>query len=284
MKSIKIALLYPDILNLQGEHYNIRVLSRIAKLNNIILDIEKIKSDTRDFSPLNYDLLLMGVGELSSIPLLKRLLYPLKKDFTDYIKNGKPMLVSGTTISLFGKTIKREEGSFFEEVGANWEDLTEKTDIIDGLGIIPLNTKENSVVYGDDLMTQARFNNKDITLIGSQIQMVDFELIDETKAFAKVIYGYGNNGRDRTEGVILNNAIFTNMLGPILLNNPPLAIELLKIAGNLKDEEIELDMSWELLALKDRQRFILQKESDLKNCNTKDVDEITIYGYLPKKN
>ena len=48
--------------------------------------------------------------------------------------------------------------------------------------------------------------------------MVDVNINDETP-LGKIKYGFGNIGKS-DEGVIKNNVIFTNCLGPFIVKNP----------------------------------------------------------------
>lgn len=54
------------------------------------------------------------------------------------------------------------------------------------------------------------------------------------KPFAKVIKGFGNNGKDKTEGAVLKNWIATYSHGPFLPKNPGIADFLIKTALEVK--------------------------------------------------
>ena len=59
----------------------------------------------------------------------------------------------------------------------------------------------------------------------------------QTKPFAKVIKGHGNNSEDGTEGVHYKNSIGTYMHGPIFSRNPHLADYL--VAASLGLDRLE---------------------------------------------
>lgn len=62
------------------------------------------------------------------------------------------------------------------------------------------------------------------------------------KPFAKVIRGFGNNGRDKTEGAIYKNWIATYSHGPFLPKNPNVADWLIKTALEVKyKKQVELE-------------------------------------------
>ncbi len=64
---------------------------------------------------------------------------------------------------------------------------------------------------------------------------------DNAKPLAKIIKGFGNNGKDGTEGIIYKNAIGSYLHGPLLPKNPEIADWLIQKALEIKyKEEIEL--------------------------------------------
>lgn len=260
MTTIKVANLFPDILNLQGEHASLRALDRVAQANALDLELTKITSSSTLFDPLAYDFIFMGVGELSSLPLIKRVLEDKLPSFREYIDLGRPMLVGGTTVSLWSQSIEREDGTVFE-----------------GLGLLPLKGREKTMVYGDDLFFQAEYAGKKLSLIGGQIQLVDYFLQEGAKSFGQVIYGYGNNGQDKTEGLVLNHAIFSNLLGPSLVSNPHLALAILQLAVH-GDRDLTYDMAWEKQIFSDKLTYISEKKTGLSNCQPEDVLQETLYG------
>lgn len=60
----------------------------------------------------------------------------------------------------------------------------------------------------------------------------------------KVITGFGNNGEDKTEGILYKNTFGTYVHGPVLPKNPLLADEIIKRAlcvDELKNIDDELE-------------------------------------------
>ena len=105
-------------------------------------------------------------------------------------------------------------------------------------------------------------------IIGNQIQMADFTNQGE-EPFGRVLYGYGNTGKNREEGFQRKNSIFTNTLAPMLVVTPKLTIEIIKAAAENKGElveNIEFDMELEEKSFATKREFIFGKESRLTNC------------------
>jgi CobQ-like glutamine amidotransferase family enzyme len=67
------------------------------------------------------------------------------------------------------------------------------------------------------------------------------ELGDDTEPFADVIVGYGNNGRDGTEGARRLNAYGTYLHGSLLPKNPWLTDQLILNALRRVDDHAELE-------------------------------------------
>ena len=86
--------------------------------------------------------------------------------------------------------------------------------MIRGLGIIEIETRENHAVYGDDLYYSCQYNGKEMEIIGSQIQMMDLDIKEESP-FGRLKYGYGNNGETKFEGVISGKRYFYQYPGPV---------------------------------------------------------------------
>ena len=246
-QSIKIGWLFPNMFNLHGDRGNILAVKAEAQRRGYTVEIEQINLGTKSFNPWDYDFLFCPPGEMEHFKPVIEFLEAHKDDLIAYIEEH-PMLVTGTTISLFGKKIQRDDKS-----------------TIAGLGILDLETTENHAVYGDDLYYSCRYNGKEMEIIGSQIQMMDIE-INEESPFGRLKYGYGNTGKTKFEGAMSGKGIFTNTLGPILVCNPWLTEEIINlIEANKGWPAIEAarDNSLELKSLKTKTALIEKKESRL---------------------
>lgn len=251
----KIAWMFPDILFIHGERGNVLAVERFAKMAGYDVQVDRIYMDT-EFDPCDYDTILFGVGELSSFETLIEWLRPRSEAFQKYIRSGRPMMVTGTSQAIFANTIKRADGSEFK-----------------GLGFIPADIVENEAVYGDDVLFACTYNGKEMEINGSQIMMMDIIHNDTVESDASVwgtmMYGYGNSGRDRAEGYVQNNAIFTNGLGPMLVCNPWLTVEMIKAAAAYRGDKInDIDETFELerTSFDRKKNYNLNKATRLTNC------------------
>lgn len=216
MKKLKLAWMYPNILNLHGERGSVMAFARVAEKLGIELEIVRI--DNPDITPeiSDVDIMFFGPGELRVVPMLKEALEPVKTELESHIAAGKYIIAVGTTGALFAGKILCEDGS-----------------TIEGLGLLDENAEERSMVWGDDLY----FVLPDGTeIIGAQIQMLNFK-VAEGAGLGKTIYGYGSFGAGK-EGCRTENLIHTNCLGPVFVKNPWWAEMILRDAALLPAEEL----------------------------------------------
>lgn len=248
---IKVAWLYPDTLYLHGERGNILALEKIAREMGVAVSVTKIDLGDK-FDPEDFDILYVSAGELSRLKSIRNELSPVRDDLLEFINSGRPMIVTGNSINFFGNNVKLKNGS-----------------LEPGLSLIDIDSVENEAVYGDDILLSTIYNGQAMTIVGNQIQMADVEVKDE-KPFGELKYGYGNNGETVNEGVIKNNSIFTNTLGPLLVSNPWLTEEILKVACTNKKiypNYPELKFDLEKKSLESKKNYIKNKKTNLTNVN-----------------
>ena len=80
------------------------------------------------------------------------------------------------------------------------------------------------------------------------------------------MYGFGNTGKDRNEGSLVNNSIFTNVLGPMLVLNPWITKAIISKALANKGSEIdnfEFNTELEEKSLETKKKFISNKKTRL---------------------
>ena len=251
---LKIGWLFPNTFNLHGDRGNILAMKAEAIRRGYAVEVVKITLDTQDFNPMDYDFLFCAPGEMVHFPEIIRFLTPYKKALIDYIEN-RPLLVTGTSIALFGEEI-----------------ICSEEYTIPGLGILKIQCFENKAVYGDDLFFTCNYNGKEMSIIGSQIQMMNLEILEE-KPFGHLNYGYGNTGKTKLEGVVSGKGMFTNTLGPILVCNPWLTeeiVNLIEVNKNISLCQVKRDNTLEKKSLITKVEFIKNKETALTNTSLSD--------------
>lgn len=202
---IRIFWMYPDILNLHGDRGNLQALAYTAGLMGLKVEIEKVINPQDAMDLDRADLLVFNPGELKVCDRIARALEQKKDALDAYFVRGGAALVIGTSGTVFGKEVTRQDGSCFS-----------------GLGYLDVRAKERRMILGNDLHAQLPDGTE---LMGSQIQMAEYTVAPE-QVLARVVYGHGNKN-DGTEGAKSGNLIWTNLLGPVLVKNPWWAAQLL---------------------------------------------------------
>lgn len=141
---LRLAHLYPDLLNLYGDYGNILALKRRARLHGIDLVVENY-SIGQSFEPAAIDLFFMGGGQDSEQSALHRDLFEEKRDLLyEAVEAGKVFLCICGGYQLMGQRFVTHEG-----------------ETIRGLGILDIETRgESGRLIGDtayycDLLAEA---------------------------------------------------------------------------------------------------------------------------------
>ena len=190
---IRILHLYPQLMNLYGDHGNLTVLKKHLE------DLgEKVRIDRKEpddvFSLYNYDLIYMGSGtennQKVALEKLKRQAHLLRS----CLENDKVILFTGNAMELMGKRIDEEEG-------LGLIDFTVKTDEKRYTGDV--------ILHNDQIGDVVGFINKS-TLIegGEENALFTYEFRDS------------NLTDNDYEGYRLRNLFGTHLIGPVLVKNP----------------------------------------------------------------
>ena len=205
MYKITVGWMYPDLLNLHGERGSLQGLIAIGA--NLGLDVEVRRIENFD-EPIPFDeldILMFLPGEITTFKYLVPAMQRQMEELKAYVEKGGYILGIGTSGMMFGKEVKREDGTVQE-----------------GLGLLDMTATERHLVWGDDLILRVKDTRHE--MIGCQNMMAD---VQTTQPFGKVIYGYGNNG-GTDEGARYKNVIYTNCIGPVLVKNPWFTEDILK--------------------------------------------------------
>ena len=208
-KKLNILWLWPDVLNLHGDRGNVMALVRVCGLYGIDARVTRVNRLKDMFWLDPVDIVMLGPGELAVMPQIVGALSKKYADFENYTENGGVLFATGTTGAALGTETIRVDGSR-----------------IQGLGLLGMECRERKAVIGDDLIFRT---SEDTTVYGLQIQMMSVELAEGQEPFGRKVYGYGNNGGP-AEGAVKSGVIFTNALGPVLVKNPWLTLNLIRKA------------------------------------------------------
>lgn len=253
---INVAWLYPDILNLHGDRGNVMALQKIAEAMGLQLNTQKVDASSSPQAVADADLILMGAGQLRDIKYVTEDMRRYRDTLEAYVQQDGYMLVTGSTGCILGKKYMLDDNRETEGLG-----LINMAAKALNRTKMPMLTRE---VYGDDIdwVTQ-----DGMEIAGCQIQRMDFRLGKNTEPWGKLIYGYGNNCTDGTEGARYKNLMFTNTVGPLLSCNPWLGVDILqKIAAGKGTPCTDFDpesipfMQYAREGMKRRKEFIRTKK------------------------
>lgn len=217
---IKIAHLYPDMLNLYGDRGNIIVLKERMIARGIDVSVDNITMG-KSFNADDYDMLFIGGGQDFEQDVL---LDDLKKgkdvQINKAVHSGKVMLAICGGYQMLGKYYETYDGKKLEYLGAL--DFYTQGREERMIGNYAFKTKEGIEIVGFE-------NHSGRTHLGSDVEPL-----------GKMIKGYGNNGEDGTEGVRYKNTFGTYSHGPILPKNSEFADLLISKAIENKYGKTEL--------------------------------------------
>lgn len=199
MRTIHIAHLYYDILNLYGEHGNVKALKQELENQGIKVLLHLVTLDD-ELDIDKYDFIYIGAGTEANQEMVIEHILKYKKIIKEAINKNKFFFITGNSIELFGKYILDNDQK------------------INTLGIFNFYTKREEFRMIDEGIMKCSFLPKPI--IGFQNQ--NSVIKDNEYPMFEVIKGIGSYPNSETEGVKYNNFYGTYLIGPVLVRNPDL--------------------------------------------------------------
>ncbi len=224
---LKIAWLYPDLMSTYGDRGNVIVLKKRCLWRNIAVQVRPVTLETPVEELKDCDLIFMGGAQDRQQKLAGE----------DFLINKGPVvkqMVENEVPALFVCAAYQFVGNYY---------LPYQGEKIMGAGIFDLYT-EHPGDQGKRLIGNvvATITNLQLTVNSLQEHtIVGFEnhggytyLESKMKPLAKIIKGYGNNGKDGYEGAVYKNSIGSYFHGPLLPKNPAIADWLIQKALEIK--------------------------------------------------
>lgn len=201
-ETLKIAWLYPDLLELYGDRGNIIALQYRAKELGVDLEVDHF-SIGEAFVPKEYDLVFLGGGADRDQSIFYDDLVSRKDDIIDAIEENVAFLLICGGYQLFGQYYIDASG-----------------DKLDGLGLFQFYSKAGEKRNIGYLTIECEIDGKQMYVTGFENH--GGQTYDVSKPFGKVLSGAGNNTDDDGEGFIYKRVIGTYIHGPLLSRNPEL--------------------------------------------------------------
>ena len=230
-----IGYLYGDLMNIYGDTGNIIALKKRAQWRGIEVVI-KIFTIGNKFSKGDADLFFFGGGQDQQQELVAKDLKTKAKVLKAEIERGVPLLSVCGGYQLLGEYYKPHNGLK-----------------LPGIGLFQAYTLASYDRMIGNIVIDSMFGK----LVGFENHSGKTHLKKGAIPLGMVIKGFGNNGKDKTEGCLYKNAIGCYMHGSLLPKNPKLADWLIKKALELKyGKSIELEPLDDSLELQAHQKAI----------------------------
>jgi lipid II isoglutaminyl synthase (glutamine-hydrolysing) len=207
MKSIHIVHLYPREMNIYGDTGNRVILQQRLLSRDIEVKLSHI--GLSDFVPADSDIIIGGGGQDAGQSVVQHDLAEKANDLHKLAQDGVVMLMVCGLYQLFGRRF-----------------VTGENEEIKGIEILPLETIAGPTRYIGNTLYKSSWGE----IVGYENHSGLTYLDEGAVAFARVKKGAGNNGKDGTEGCVVNNVFGTYSHGPILSKNPVFADELIQRA------------------------------------------------------
>lgn len=192
-----IEILYPGYL-LYGDRGNVEFLEKTFPEADFVYTNVK---DEPYFVRQTPALIYMGPMSETNLQTVSERLLPHRERLSELIETGTYFLIISTALELFGQYIQLKDGSKLKTL----ELLPFYThrDMGDRHDCVVMGTFENHKIMGYDARFTEQYGNDDMP-------------------FLTVERGFGFNRKSKLEGVHYKNFFGTNLMGPILIMNPPL--------------------------------------------------------------
>lgn len=208
----KILHLFPKLLCLYGEYGNVAILRR--ELERMGLEVSVTESESADVNFCDFDFVYVGSGTEDNLMEAAGRLGEAGESILASMQSGTLYLATGNAMALFGKSITR-----LERQAAGVEAFSYTTQI-----------REDKRYLGDVLTTDSNvcaartlgFINTSCVISGIQKPLLALELGEKL----------GNDKMSAADGILEENFIGTQLIGPFLVKNPHfLAYVVKKLTG-----------------------------------------------------
>ena len=210
---LKICHLYPETLNLYGDRGNVLCMKKRLEWRGIDCEVDSLSiGETKDLT--GFDLFFMGGGQdFEQEVLLRDLAGHNGREIGRAIQNRKTFLCICGGYQILGTHYETKDGVRCEFLGA-----------------IDLYTVGGDRRLIGNYAYRLADGGKDDLVVGFENHSGRTYLGEGVRPLGSVLAGYGNNGKDQTEGVRFQNVYGTYSHGPVLPKNPGLCDRILKSA------------------------------------------------------
>lgn len=208
---LRVAHLYPDVMNIYGDRGNAIALRYRCEARGVACEVVDVHAGD-PFDVAAFDIVLIGGGQDREQRRIADDLVSKGPAIRQAVDEGLPVLAVCGGFQLFGHRYIDHDGG-----------------VIPGIGVFDMETRHPG--------PRADRCIGDVVVETHLGEVVGFEnhggrtyLAPGQQPFGAVVRGRGNNAEDGTEGARRQNAIGTYLHGSVLPKNPALADELILTA------------------------------------------------------
>ncbi len=192
---------------------NVRILKKHLEDQGLDVSLEQ-KSFEDEINLEDYDFIYLGSGTERSLDAVLEDIKKYKEKLNQLIHRDKPMLCTGNSFEMFGKTIDEKEA----------------------LGIFDFETKRNKLRDVGDVIYKSKYLEKKVVgFINKQTYMYH-----NMNPLFSVEFGVGENENNDYEGVKYKNFFGTHVTGPILIKNPELLQHFVEIICHNRNKDFKM--------------------------------------------
>lgn len=219
---LRIAFLYPELMNIYGDRGNILALSRRAQWRGIDVTVDKV-SVGDNIDPDYYDFYFFGGGQDKQQITVSQDIQGQKSDaLKEAVERGAVILSICGGYQMLGHYYRPFEG-----------------DDLPGIGLFDVHTDAGNKRYIGNVIIESALPGVG-TIVAFENHSGCTFLHEGAQSFGKSIIGGGNNGQDGTAGVIYKRAYGCYLHGSLLPKNPRLGDLLLAQALERRHGPVEL--------------------------------------------
>jgi CobQ-like glutamine amidotransferase family enzyme len=231
---LRIAHLYPKRMSIYGDRGNVVTLAKRCRWRDIAVSVDEVDVEDK-LNAERYDLFFFGGGQDQEQDTVAADLATKAVALRDAVGAGSAVLAVCGGYQLLGNYYQPAEG-----------------DALKGVGIFDAHTEADPKRLIGNVVAESEIEGiASRPLVGFENHSGLTFLGDDAEPLAKVRKGFGNNGKDGTEGCIAGSAIGTYLHGSLLPKNPQLADWLIKTALKRRYKSVrlsELEDGFELVA------------------------------------
>ena len=211
-RPLRIAHLYPSLLNVAGDGGNLTALQQRAHWRGI--ESETVAIGLHEEPHLDtFDIVLFHGGQDVEMAIVAADLQAKAPALRDAADAGVVILAVCAGLQLLGHR-------YLPSVG----------DPMEGAHVLDLETHGGRQRFMQHAAVEVVLGGETGIVVGFENHSGLTELGPGVRPFGTVVAGAGNNGRDGSEGAVRDNVFATYLHGPVLPKNPWLTDQLLRIA------------------------------------------------------